>query len=79
GIVVGQIEPLSPAEKAGLKTYDVITSLNGVEVSDVNSFRNAIASADPGQTAKLKVIRSNQELELSVELGDYSNRVAKQR
>lgn len=79
GIVVGQIEPLSPAEKAGLKTYDIITNLNGVEISDVNSFRNAIASADPGQTAKLKVIRENEQIELSVELGDYSSRVAKQR
>jgi serine protease Do len=79
GIVVGQIEPLSPAEKAGLKTYDIITSLNGLEVSDVNSFRNAIASADPGQTAKLKVIRENEQIELSVELGDYSNRLAKQK
>lgn len=79
GIVIGQVEPSSPAEKSGLKEYDVITELNGSEVSDVTSFRNAIASANPNDIVNIKVLREDKNISLSVKLGDYSNKLAKQR
>ena len=48
GVVVAQVAPGGPADKAGLKAGDVITSFNGTDVNDINTFRNQVASAGPG-------------------------------
>jgi serine protease Do len=76
GIFVGEVVPRSPAAKAGLLPYDVIMELNGRPVTDVNSFRNEIASTDPGQTAKLMVIRDGKKISLDIKLAELDNAVA---
>lgn len=72
GVAVAQVEPSSPAEKAGLKVGDVITAVNGTPVEDVNSFRLQIAGFAPGTTVHLKVARNGQNLDLPVTLGEFN-------
>jgi serine protease DegQ len=74
GAIVGAIEKGSPAEKGGIKLGDVITSVNGKSVSDVNQALNAIAEVIPGKTVPVKVIRKNAELSLDVVVGKRRNR-----
>ncbi|MBC7474999.1 MAG: DegQ family serine endoprotease [Candidatus Sericytochromatia bacterium] len=69
GIVVGEVSPDSPAAKSGIQRYDVVLELNGVAVSDVNSFRNMIASDDPGQTIKLLLLRDGKKVNANIKLG----------
>src|SRR5207244_13109526 len=47
GVVLTSATPSSPAEKAGLKTGDVILKLNGHDVNDANVLRNEIAGQRP--------------------------------
>src|SRR6202140_3212110 len=57
GVVIMNVEPGSPAEKAGLKGGDVITSVNGTPVKSGNDLVNPIAAAPIGSKVKLTYVR----------------------
>jgi serine protease Do len=72
GVAVAQVEPSSPAERAGLKVGDVITGVNGDPVEDVNAFRLLVAGFAPGTTVHLKVARGGQNMDIPVTLGEFN-------
>src|SRR6266853_1056456 len=57
GAVVSQVEPDSPGAKAGLKVGDVITQLDGQEVSDAGALQVEVGQKNPGTTIHLQVMR----------------------
>ncbi|MGD1010676.1 MAG: Do family serine endopeptidase [Candidatus Aminicenantales bacterium] len=61
GAIIAMVDPDSPAEKANLKQYDVITEINGQPVKDMSDLRIMIADIAPGQKAVLKIIRDGKE------------------
>src|SRR6266567_3448210 len=61
GVVIEAVEPGSPAEKAGLKGGDVITSVNGQPVKTGNDLVNPIAQAAIGSKIKIEYVRQNQK------------------
>ena len=65
GALVGNIVRGKPAEKGGLKMYDVITKLDGIQVKDPVDFRFRIADTEPGTTVEFTVLRKgkNEKLE----------------
>ncbi len=72
GVAIAQVEPNSPAQKAGLKVGDVITAVNGTPADDVNSFRLQVAGFAPNTTVHLKVERNGQALDIPVTLGEFN-------
>jgi serine protease Do len=70
GVVIEGVQPGSPAEKAGLKGGDVITSVNGHPVKNGNDLVNPIAQAPIGSKVKLTYIRDRQEKETSATVED---------
>lgn len=74
GIVVGEVTTGSPAEKAGVQPYDAIVELNGSPVVDVSSFRNTIASTDPGQTVRLGIIRDGKKVTANIKLAELDSK-----
>jgi S1-C subfamily serine protease len=48
----------------------VITSFNGVEMTDPNVFRNLVASTAPGTDVSLTVIRDGREQQIRAKLGE---------
>jgi S1-C subfamily serine protease len=70
GVLVRDVNSGSPAEKAGLKAGDVITSVNGERIRSVGDLRGRLAgkSEDKDRTVKLGVLRNKSEVSLSVEL-----------
>lgn len=70
GAVVASVEPNSPADKAGLKQYDVIIEVNGQKVKDDMDLRFKIAEITPGSKAHLKIIRDGKEMTLTAEIGE---------
>lgn len=68
GILVRDVNSGSPAEKAGLKAGDVITSVNGEKIHGLAELRSKLASSGDGKTVKLGVLRNKSALSLDVEL-----------
>jgi serine protease Do len=58
GVVVNDIAPNSPAEKAGLKSGDVILEVNGKKVTEPGSLQLLIAQAGPASKTTLRVLHS---------------------
>jgi serine protease Do len=76
GVLVAQVEPGTPAEKAGLKQGDVITSLDGKPVTNIGDFRNTVASSLPNSVHTLGVLRDNKVLELKVTVGNLNESIS---
>lgn len=70
GALVGDVMPDSPAEKAGMKSGDVIVGLSGQTIANTAELRNAIAATAPGTKVKLDIIRDDNKQEVSVALGE---------
>ena len=68
GAIVTQVEANSPAAKAGLKIGDLITSINGHEVSDASQLQVMVGQTHPGTTIKLAVNREGKNTEVPVTL-----------
>lgn len=69
GVIVAQPMKDSVAEKAGLKTGDIILMVNNVEVKNPRDFAKKIASIAPKQKVALTLLRNNKKQTLNVELG----------
>src|ERR1700736_3119841 len=70
GVVIMNVEPGSPAEKAGLKGGDVITSVNGAPVKTGNDLVNPIAQAPIGSKVKLSYVRDRSQKETTAVVED---------
>lgn len=68
GVLVNSVHPDGPSASAGLKTGDVIVSVNGKEVADANILKFRIATLSVGGVADLTVIRQGRRLKMSVPL-----------
>ena len=60
GSLVTQIEPSSPAAKAGLKAGDVILKYNGSPISRTGDLMNYLNRTVPNQSIQLEVLRNDQ-------------------
>lgn len=69
GVLVGDIYEGGPASHAGLKPYDVITSLAGVEIKTPTSLTNTVAKQKIGASVPLTVVRDHKKLNLKIRIG----------
>jgi serine protease Do len=70
GIVLQRVEAGSPAEKAGLQSGDVITSVNGKPVHNGNDLVNPIASTPIGSAVRVTYLRDKKEHDASITVAD---------
>jgi serine protease Do len=68
GVLVREVNSGSPAEKAGVKSGDVITSLNGERIRSLGDLREKLAGKRAEKTVKLGVLRNKSEVSITVEL-----------
>lgn len=70
GVMVGNVIVDSPADKAGLQQYDVITSLNGTAVTKFEDLTNALTKNGANQQAKLGIVRAGKRMEVRITPSD---------
>jgi serine protease Do len=61
GAMVQEVESGTPADKAGMKPYDVVVEVDGKPVKDHNDLLIKIADIEPGTTIDVKVVRKGGE------------------
>ena len=76
GALVQDITAGSPADRAGMRPYDVITSLDDRTIANDDQLIREIAARAPGSAARLRVIRDGHDQTLVVKL---SERPARER
>jgi len=68
GAMVTEVAQGSPADQAGLKSGDVITAIDGVEVDEPQGLNYRIATKPIGSTAELTFIRGGQRQQAALKL-----------
>ncbi|MGV2292102.1 Do family serine endopeptidase [Trinickia sp. YCB016] len=69
GTIITGVLQGGPADKAGIKPGDVLQSVNGEEITDTTRLLNVIAQIKPGTDAKIRLIRKNKPIDLTVMIG----------
>ncbi|MSU51524.1 MAG: DegQ family serine endoprotease [Opitutus sp.] len=77
GALVADVQPNSPAAKAGLKNGDVITAVNGVKVEDANRLTFTIGAVSPGTKLELDVLRDGTSEKIKVTAAERPGNVAR--
>jgi S1-C subfamily serine protease len=70
GVVVLDVVSGGPAAKAGLEPGDVITSIDGKQVSSVEDFLSVLRPLSPGETVTVSYLRGSAKQETKVTLAD---------
>ena len=77
GALIADVNPGSPAERAGLKPGDVVTKIDDHAVADSRTLRLMIGEMSPGKVVQMAVVRDGMERQYSVTLGEQpSDKVA---
>lgn len=62
GAIVGDIYPQGPLAKAGVKSGDVVISIDGQPVFDSETLRYRVGVQNPGDRARIEYVRDGQKL-----------------
>ncbi|WP_215398217.1 Do family serine endopeptidase [Rheinheimera oceanensis] len=73
GAFVNEVLPDSAAEKAGLKSGDVIVSMNGNRISSFLELRAKVGTLGAGREAKLGILRDGKERTVTVKLQELAS------
>jgi len=80
GALISDVQPDAPGAKAGLRTGDVITELDGKPVTDAGQLQMLVGQKRPGETIHLQVVRDNKPTTVAVTLealgGDKGTEIA---
>ena len=74
GAMVQDVTPRSPAERAGLRAYDVIVEVEGRRVTSDQELIEDISARQPGTVARLDVVREGRRQTMSVKLAERPTR-----
>src|SRR5579885_53422 len=70
GVVVNEVQPGGPSERAGIKPEDIIVAIDGKPIKNGEELVSIVASSPVGRQLKLKVLRNGRTMEIPVTIGD---------
>lgn len=69
GVIVAEVVPGAPADKAGLKVKDIILEVNGEKIEDNRRLSAMVAEIEVGKVVEIKVLRNGDTKTVNVEIG----------
>jgi len=73
GAIVDEPQSGSPAAQAGIKSGDVITAVNGVQVKDARELARTIGMMAPDTSVKLDIVRNGEPRSVTATLAQVPN------
>src|SRR5882757_1710184 len=70
GALVAQVQPDSPALAAGIKSGDVIKSVDGKNIETIRDLTRMISAVKPGTSVKLDLWRDGKDMSVTAKVGD---------
>ena len=67
GVLVTAVEPGSPADQAGLREGDILTQINGKDISDLSDYQSLVSTVAAGQTISININRHGDPATISLE------------
>ncbi len=77
GALVSKVTQNSPAEKAGVKTGDIILSFNDAEIERSSNLPPLVGLVPAGETAEMEVLRQGERIVLPVTIAELEDAQAK--
>jgi serine protease DegQ len=77
GVLISGVLEGGPADNAGMKPGDVLTQVSGQAVNDVAALLNRIAQTNPGDEAKVTLMRKGKEINIRIQVGKRPKSKAK--
>jgi serine protease Do len=78
GVLVGGVEENSPAQKAGLKRYDLIVAINGKAVKSAADLQMEIANSNPGDEITVTIFRSRDKQNVKIKVSEAPDSIKEQ-
>src|SRR6185503_1781547 len=79
GVLVMEVMPGTPAEKAGLKTDDVIVKFNGKNTESASQLRILVSTSEVGRESSLEIVRGKNRMTIPVKVAELKSEQAKVR
>lgn len=73
GVLLGDVIEDGPADKAKLKTGDIVTKMDGKEMASANELRNSVAETPPGTEVEIEFFRDGRIRMEKVKLGELED------
>jgi serine protease Do len=74
GAIVTQVTPDSPASRGGLKSGDVLRSINGKSINNGGALQVAVSQIKPGTDITLNVLRDGKDETLHLQVGEFHSK-----
>ncbi len=73
GVVVNDVQPNGPADRAGIRPDDIILEMNGKPIDDGDELVARVADSPVGETVEIVVDRGGKRMSFDVAIGDRAN------
>ncbi len=70
GVFVSGVTDSSPADAAGIRRGDIITSIGGIEIDENHPFLNTLFNFTPGQQVSITLLRDTKQLTIDLVLSE---------
>lgn len=74
GVLISEVQPKSPAEKAGVETGDVVVEIDKKPVRSTRELQLMVGAMAPGAKVEMKVLRKGEEKKVTIDLGERPNK-----
>ncbi len=71
GVLIARVMPNSPAARAGLRSGDVLTQINGQSIKDADAVQQAVENTKVGDNLQVELRRNGQSVNLTVQTGTF--------
>lgn len=74
GLIILSVEPDSPAERAGVQLGDILISLGGKSLADIEDLQDELSGANVGKNRTLILLRGGERVETSISISERARR-----